>query len=158
MTETTLCYIERENCYLLLHRIKKEKDINKDKWIGIGGKLLDGETPEECNRRETLEETGLILERAEYRGIVDFFCDGFAERMHLFWADRFSGQIKECDEGVLEWVQKARMGELPQGEGDRIFLKQLEEKTPFFHLELTYAGDRLQKAVLDGKVLNLRIK
>ncbi len=148
MIETSLCYIEQNGCYLLLHRIKKERDINKDKWIGIGGKLLAGETPEECNRRETLEETGLTLLNAEYRGMVDFECDGFAERMHLFWSDSFSGCLKDCDEGVLEWVPKAKMVDLPQWEGDGIFLKLLEEREPFFHLQLTYSGNRLIKSVL----------
>ncbi|MBQ7936343.1 MAG: 8-oxo-dGTP diphosphatase [Clostridia bacterium] len=146
MIETTLCYLEQKDCYLLLHRIKKEKDINRDKWIGIGGKLMAGETPEACIRRETLEETGLTLQKAEYRGIVDFKTGDFEERMHLFWSDAFEGALKECDEGVLEWVPKSRMGELPQWEGDHIFLELLEKKAPFFHLSLVYEGDRLTKA------------
>ncbi len=148
MMETSLCYIEQEGCYLLLHRIKKEQDINKDKWIGIGGKLLAGESPAECNQRETLEETGLTLLKAEYRGIVDFECDGFAERMHLFWSDSFCGSLKDCEEGVLEWVPKERMLALPHWEGDELFLKLLEERAPFFHLELVYSGSRLIKSVL----------
>ncbi len=143
MIETTLCYIEKDACYLLLHRIKKEQDLNKDKWIGIGGKLMVGETPEACILREALEETGLSLIKPEYRGIVDFECDGFAERMHLFWCDCFTGTLKECDEGVLEWVPKAQMGELPQWEGDRIFLDLLEQKAPFFRLKLVYSGNKL---------------
>lgn len=148
MIETTLCYLEREECYLLLHRIKKENDINKDKWIGIGGKLMEGETPEECIRRETLEETGLTLEEAEYRGIVDFNADGYLERMHLFWSDRFSGTLTECDEGVPQWVPKSKMNDLPQWEGDRIFLELLEQRAPFFHLKLVYCADRLTEAKL----------
>lgn len=144
MIDTTLCHLEQNDCYLMLHRIKKEKDVNKDKWIGVGGKFLEGESPEECARREILEETGLIVDQLEYRGIVDFHCTGWPdERMHLFWSDCWSGQLKECDEGALEWVEKSRMGDLPQWEGDKIFLKLLEERAPFFHLELFYEGDHL---------------
>lgn len=151
MIETTLCYLEKDGAYLMLHRIKKEKDVNKDKWIGVGGKLESGESPEQCAHREILEETGLTAEGLEYRGVVDFRCTGWPEeRMHLFWSDRFSGELKECDEGSLEWVPKAKMNDLPQWEGDRIFLRLLEEKAPFFRLDLTYEGERLISAVLDG--------
>ena len=144
MMETSLCYLEQDDCYLLLHRIKKEKDVNKDKWIGIGGKFLEGESPEECARREILEETGLNAKNLEYRGMVDFSCSGWPdERMHLFWTNSFGGDLKDCDEGALEWVPKAKMDALPQWEGDRIFLRLLEERAPFFHLELIYEGDRL---------------
>ncbi len=144
MMETSLCYLEKDDCYLLLHRIKKEKDVNKDKWIGIGGKFLEGESPEECARREILEETGLKAKNLEYRGMVDFSCSGWPdERMHLFWTNSFEGDLKDCDEGALEWVPKAKMDALPQWEGDRIFLRLLEERAPFFHLELIYEGDRL---------------
>jgi len=148
MIETTLCYIEQQDSYLLLHRTKKEQDINRDKWIGIGGKLLPGESPLECILREGAEETGLTLLDVEYRGVVDFECDGFFERMHLFWCPRFTGTLKECDEGVLEWVPKSQMGALPQWEGDRIFLELLEQKAPFFHLQLVYQGDKLIKSAL----------
>ncbi len=144
MIDTTLCYIEQKGCYLMLHRIKKEKDVNKDKWIGVGGKFLPEETPEQCALRETLEETGLTLINPEYRGIVDFHCTGWPdERMHLFWCDTFTGALKECNEGVLEWVPKDQMYSLPQWEGDKIFLKLLEDQVPFFHLKLVYEGDRL---------------
>ncbi len=154
MIDTSLIYIEQEGCYLLLHRIKKEKDVNKDKWIGVGGKFLPDETPLQCALRETLEETGLQLIEPEYRGIVDFKSTGWPEeRMHLFWADRFSGTLKDCEEGVLEWVEKEKVHALPQWEGDRIFLKLLEERAPFFHLELAYEGDRLVKVILDKKTL-----
>ena len=146
MIETTLCYIEQDGCYLLLHRIKKKNDVNQDKWIGIGGKFMEGETPEECARREILEETGLSVDALEYRGVVDFYSDQWSdERMHLFWTDSFEGNLRDCDEGVLEWVEKSRMDALPQWEGDRIFLKLLKENAPFFHLELFYEGDRLVK-------------
>ncbi len=148
MIETTLCYIEHQNCYLLLHRIKKEQDINRDKWIGIGGKLHRGELPLQGILREALEETGLTLHQPEYRGMVDFRCDGFEERMHLFWCDRFTGGLKECDEGVLEWVPKEQMGALPQWEGDRIFLDLLERRAPFFHLQLVYRGEQLVESKL----------
>ncbi|MBQ8894964.1 MAG: 8-oxo-dGTP diphosphatase [Clostridia bacterium] len=149
MIDTTLCYLEQNECYLMLHRIKKEKDVNKDKWIGVGGKLEPGETPEQCARREIWEETGLTAENLEYRGIVDFRCTGWPdERMYLFWSDSFTGALKECDEGTLEWVPKEKMDTLPQWEGDRIFLKLLEERAPFFHLDLQYEGDRLVKHTL----------
>jgi 8-oxo-dGTP diphosphatase len=152
MIQTSLIYIEQEDCYLLLHRIKKEKDVNKDKWIGVGGKFLPDETPLECALREAKEETGLDLIEPEYRGIVDFkSTDWPEERMHLFWANRFEGALKECEEGQLEWVPKSRMNDLPQWEGDRIFLRLLAQNVPFFHLELAYEGDTLVKAVLDGK-------
>lgn len=154
MIETTLCYLEKDGAYLMLHRIKKEKDVNKDKWIGVGGKLEPGETSEQCARREILEETGLTAEALEYRGIVDFHCTGWPEeRMHLYWSETFSGVPKECDEGTLEWVPKSKINELPQWEGDKIFLHLLEENAPFFYLDLTYEGDRLISAVLDGKEL-----
>ena len=144
MIETTLCYLEQNDCYLMLHRIKKEKDANKDKWIGIGGKFLEGESPEACARREISEETGLSVGALEYRGIVDFHSSDWPdERMHLFWSDSFSGSLKECDEGALEWVPKVKMDALPQWEGDKIFLKLLEERVPFFRLELIYEGDQL---------------
>lgn len=144
MIETTLCYLEKDGCYLMLHRIKKEQDVNKDKWIGVGGKLLPAETPLQCACREILEETGLTVTAPEYRGIVDFSCNGWPdERMHLFWTDTFTGTVKECNEGVLEWVPIEQVHQLPQWEGDRLFLKRLQEKAPFFHLKLSYHGDKL---------------
>ena len=151
---TTLCYIERDGQYLMLHRVKKQGDLNRDKWIGIGGKFEDRESPEDCVLREALEETGLVLTGLEYRGIVTFVSDRWpTEYMHLFWSDRFTGSLRECDEGVLEWIPKERLLELPQWEGDRIFLRLLEERVPFFSLKLVYEGDRLVEAVLDRKPL-----
>ena len=107
MKNTSLCYIENNGKYLMLHRVKKENDLNHDKWIGIGGKFEDGESPEECNAREVLEETGLTLLNAKYRGIVTFVSDVWeTEYMHLFTATKFQGNLIECDEGILEWIDK----------------------------------------------------
>lgn len=151
---TTLCYIERDGKYLMLHRVKKEHDINRDKWIGIGGKFEDRESPEDCVLREAKEETGLTLHHPEYRGLVTFISDrSVTEYMHLFWADQFSGVLKECDEGNLEWIAKDALLSLPIWEGDKIFLKLLEERAPFFSLKLTYQGDTLTEAVLNGRLL-----
>ena len=151
---TTLCYIEQNGCYLMLHRVKKENDINKDKWIGIGGKFEDKESPEDCVLREAKEETGLTLRDPQYRGLVTFVSDRYpTEYMHLFWADRFSGSLKDCDEGTLEWVPKQKVRTLPLWEGDHIFLDLLEQRAPFFSLKLTYRGDTLTEAILGGKKL-----
>lgn len=157
MRNTTLCHIEKDGCYLMLHRIKKENDLNRDKWVGIGGKFEDKESPEECNLREVYEETGLTLKGAEYRGIVTFVSDKWeTEYMHIFYSDSFSGEVKDCDEGVLEWVKKERLFSLPVWEGDKIFLRLLEENVPFFSLKLEYMGDTLLKAVLNGKILDVK--
>lgn len=154
MINTTLCYIEQNGKYLMLHRIKKENDLNRDKWIGIGGKFEDKESPEDCVIRETLEETGLMLDRPCYRGIVTFVSDQYeTEWMHLFTADKFSGNIKDCDEGVLEWIEKEKLYSLPLWEGDKIFLELLNSNAPFFSLKLSYKGDLLLEAVLNGEVL-----
>ena len=154
---TTLGYIEQNGCYLMLHRVKKENDLNHDKWIGIGGKFEDKESPEDCMLRETLEETGLTLTHMEYRGIVTFVSDEYeTEYMHLFWADEFTGDIRECDEGVLEWIPKEKLRGLPKWEGDDIFLDLLEKKVPFFSLKLRYQGDILAEAVLNGTPLPTR--
>ena len=157
MYNTTLCYIEQDGKYLMLHRVKKENDLNHDKWIGIGGKFEDRESPEDCILREAREETGLNLTHLEYRGIVTFISDRWpTEYMHLFWADEFTGDLRDCDEGVLEWIPKARLHAIPQWEGDRIFLRLLEERAPFFSLKLVYQGDRLMEAVLNQRPLMLR--
>ncbi|HAL20463.1 MAG TPA: DNA mismatch repair protein MutT [Ruminococcaceae bacterium] len=156
MRNTTLCHIEKNGCYLMLHRVKKENDLNRDKWVGIGGKFEDKESPEEANLRETLEETGLTLKNAEYRGIVTFVSDKWeTEYMHIFYADKFEGTVKECDEGELCWVNKKDIFSLPIWEGDKIFLRLLDEKTPFFSLKLEYMGERLANAVLNGEKLNV---
>ena len=151
MKQTTLCYIEKDNCYLMLHRIKKENDENKDKWIGIGGKFEDKESPEDCVLREALEETGLTLTSYRYRGIVTFVSDVWpTEYMHLFHADGFRGEVKSCDEGVLEWLPKSDLYSLPMWEGDRIFLELLDKDVPFFSLKLCYQDETLTEAVLNG--------
>ena len=155
MKNTTLCYIENERGdYLMLHRVKKENDCNRDKWIGVGGKFEDGESPEECVLRETLEETGLTLTDWRYRGIVTFVSDRWEmEYMHLFTATGWTGRLHECDEGVLEWVSREQFRGLPQWEGDRIFLRLIEEDAPFFSLKLRYEGEHLAYAALNGKEL-----
>ena len=152
MKNTTLCYIEKDGCYLLLHRIKKENDLNKDKWIGIGGKFEEDESPEECLIREAREETGLTLTDYRYCGIVTFVSDTWeGEYMHLFHATGFEGELIECNEGQLEWVSKEFFASLPQWEGDKIFLKLMEDRVPFFSLKLCYEGDKLVYKALDGK-------
>lgn len=151
---TTLCYIEQNEAYLMLHRVKKEKDINKDKWIGIGGHFEDRESPEECLLREVKEETGLTLTSYRFRGIVTFVTEtGLFEYMCLYTADGFEGELLDCDEGTLEWVPKSELKELNLWQGDYIFLRLLEEREVFFSLKLVYEGDVLQEALLDGVVL-----
>lgn len=156
MKNTTLCYIEREGQYLMLHRTMKENDLNHDKWIGIGGKFEDKESPEECVIRETLEETGLTLTSYKYRGIVTFVSDKWeTEYMHLFTADGFEGELIECDEGELEWIAKDKLLELTLWEGDKIFLRLMDEKPPFFSLKLRYKGEALRDAILNGKPIEI---
>ena len=156
MRNTTLCHIERDGKYLMLHRVKKTIDENKDKWIGIGGKFEEGESPEDCLLREVYEETGLTLTQYRYRGIVTFVSDRWeTEYMHLFTGHGFTGTIKECDEGTLEWVDDAVVPTLPTWAGDRIFLNLLAEDHPFFSLKLIYTGENLTGAVLDGNPLTL---
>ena len=153
MLQTTLCYITRGDQVLMLHRVKKEKDINKDKWIGIGGKFLENESPDECLLREAKEETGLTLTRWQCRGVVTFLTNGpwDGEYMYLFTADGFEGSLKECDEGDLQWISRSFLDELPKWEGDRIFLDLLWQNAPFFLLKLRYDGDKLVEAVLNGE-------
>ena len=145
MKMTTLCYIENEKDeYLMLYRVKKENDENKDKYIGIGGKFEENESPFDCVRREIEEETGLLTESLSYRGIVTFVSDLYGcEYMHLFVCDKYSGKIKECDEGTLVWINKKEVYNLPLWEGDKIFFRLLEENRSFFSLKLMYEGERL---------------
>lgn len=151
MRNTTLCYVLQGDRVLMLHRTKKEKDINKDKWIGIGGKFLNRESPDECLLREAYEETGLTITRWQCRGVVTFLSDVEDEYMYLFTADGFEGDLKECDEGDLQWVSREFLNTLLKWEGDEIFLNLLWENAPFFLLKLRYEGDKLLEAVLNGK-------
>ena len=154
--QSTLCYLERGGEYLMLHRVKKKNDVNHDKWIGVGGKFEEGESPEECLLRECREETGLTLTDWRYRGLVTFVSDQApTEYMHLFSAAAWTGTAHPCDDGVLEWIRKDRLLSLPMREGDRIFLELLDRDAPFFSLKLRYEGDRLAAAALNGKPLAL---
>ena len=152
MFSTSLCYIERGDEYLMLHRVKKQNDINKDKWIGIGGKFEEGESPEDCMRREMLEETGLCPLKWRYRALVTFVPEGGeTEFMHLFTVSDYSGTPRDCDEGELRWIKKSLLPQMDIWEGDKIFLRLLEEDAAFFSLKLCYSGSRLISAQLDGK-------
>ena len=152
---TTLGYLEKNDSYLLLHRIKKQNDINKDKWIGVGGHFEDFESPDECLVREVFEETGLKLNSYQFRGIVTFVSHDSGEKMYeymcLYTSSDFSGNMIDCDEGKLEWVKKADMKKLNFWEGDYIFLDLIEKNEPFFSLKLEYKNGSLEKAILNGK-------
>lgn len=154
---STLCYIEKDGMYLMLHRTVKENDVNKDKWIGVGGHFEPGESPEECLLREVKEETGFTLTSWKYRGIVTFlYGENIVEYMSLYTADGFSGEQTECNEGELEWVKKEKIPELELWEGDRIFFRLLDEDREFFSLKLVYdTDDVLVYAALDGMKLDL---
>lgn len=148
MRNSTLCYVERDGKYLMMHRVKKENDVNRDKWIGIGGGLEEGESPLDCVIREAREETGLTLNDPRYRGLVTFCYssgdEAITEQMHLFTCSDFSGELAaNCDEGDLEWVPIERVPELPIWEGDKIFLDLLINEPRFFLLKLVYDGDTL---------------
>lgn len=153
---TTLCYIEKDEKYLMLHRISKENDINKDKWIGVGGHFEPDESPEECLLREVKEETGLTLTSYRFRGLVTFMSDKWqTEYMCLYTADEYEGEMTDCDEGVLTWIEKSELEHLSLWEGDKIFLKLLAEEKPFFSLKLRYEGEVLKEAVLNGTALSV---
>lgn len=160
MINTTLCYLEKNDSYLMLHRTKKENDYNKDKWIGIGGKFEEDESPHDCAKREIFEETGIVVndKNLEYRGIVTFishedkvddegksYDESYYEFMHLFWAKDFTEPETPhiCDEGELEWVPISKMNDLPHWKGDEIFLDLLQKKSPFFSLKLVYKNGDL---------------
>ena len=146
MLLTTLCYIEKGDQYLMLHRVKKEHDINKDKWIGVGGKFEDKESPEDCLFREVREETGLTLTSWKFRGIITFVTDRYeTEFMHLYTADDWEGEMIECNEGNLEWLDKKEVWE-----GDKIFFWLMQHDAPFFSLRLEYVGDELVSYSLNG--------
>lgn len=149
---TTLCYIEKDDCYLMLHRVKKAVDINKDKWIGIGGHLEEGESPEECLVRETREETGLELTDYSLRGVITFVTDSYpTEYMFLYTAAGFSGTLLSCDEGDLEWVPIKDVEKLPIWEGDKVFFRLLRGQEEFFSLKLRYEGEKLVETKLNGQ-------
>lgn len=155
MLNTTLCYITRGDQVLMLHRVKKQNDVNKDKWIGVGGKFLEDESPDECLLREVREETGLKLTSWRCRGIVTFLTNGNfeGEYMYLFTADGFTGQLTDCDEGELAWVSRDFLDRLPKWEGDQIFLDLLWRDAPFFLLKLRYQDEKLVEAVLNGQII-----
>ena len=161
MTEmSTLCYIEQDGKYLMLHRVKKKNDVNKDKWIGPGGHFEPDESPEECMVREVFEETGITLTDYRFRGIVTFVSgNGITEYMHLFTATcdlPENAPLPECNEGNLEWISIDEVWNLNIWEGDKIFFRLLDENAPFFSLKLVYDGhDGLVSAVLNGKELEL---
>lgn len=151
MKNTTLCYIEQDGKYLMLHRTKKENDLNHDLWVGVGGKFEENETPEECLLREVQEETGLTLTEFRLCSVITFLSDQWeGEYMYLFHATGFEGTVQVCDEGDLEWVEKERVLHLPIWEGDRIFLEKMAAGDPFFTLKLRYEGARLKEAVCNG--------
>ena len=152
MIQSTLCYLERGDEYLMLHRVKKKNDANHDKWIGVGGKFEEGESPEECILRETAEETGLTLTEYRYRGLVTFVSDRWpTEYMLRFTATAWEGTAIPCEEGELAWIKKEELMRLPMWEGDKIFLRLLESGEPFFSLKLRYEGELLAAAALNGK-------
>lgn len=154
---TTLCYIEKDRSYLMMHRVSKDHDINKDKWIGVGGHFEDGESPDDCLIREVREETGLTLTSYRFCGLVTFISDRWpTEYMCLYHADGFTGSLKEdCEEGVLTWVPVSEIDSLKLWEGDRIFLRLMRESRSFFSLKLVYQGDLLTRAVLNGINIDL---
>ena len=154
MKNTTLCYLEQGGCYLMLHRTKKKQDENAGKWVGVGGKLEPGESPDTCLVREVKEETGFTLHGWRFRGVVSFLSDIYeAEQMFLFTSEDFSGVLHECDEGELAWVEKEKVPGLPLWEGDRVFLRLLAQDAPPFLLTLRYEGQRLVQAVYNGRLL-----
>ncbi len=141
---STVCYIEKEGKYLMLHRTKKQNDINKEKWLGIGGKFEDKESPEECTIREVKEETGLTLNSVKLRGILTFIntiCE--TEYIYIFTSNDFTGKLIECGEGDLQWVEKEKVTSLNLWEGDKIFIEKIKEDGPFFTIKNIYEGDTL---------------
>ena len=154
--QTTLCYLEKDGCYLMLHRVKKKNDVNKDKWIGVGGKFEPGENALACVTREVLEETGCRVHAPAYRGVLHFVCPPWeSEDIHLYTCTDFDAPspLPDCDEGTLCWVPKTDIAKLPLWQGDQIFFDLLDQNAPFFHLGLTYDGDALTNATLDGRPL-----
>lgn len=152
MKITTLCYISCADRTLMLHRTKKKNDENEGKWVGIGGKFEAGESPEECLLREVYEETGIVLEEYLFRGIVTFVSDKWGtEYMCLYTAKAENEAVKDCAEGDLCWIETEKLDTLPMWEGDRIFFDLIRKNSPFFSLKLSYEGDTLIGASLNGK-------
>ena len=152
MIRTSLCYLEQNGCYLMLLRNKKAHDVNEGKWIGVGGKLEPGETAEQCAVREIREETGLTVHDLTPRGMIYFHAEGWeSEEMALFTATHFSGELTDCDEGELRWIDKQAVMELNLWEGDRIFLRRLMEDAPYFEMTLRYRGEQLYQVIVDGQ-------
>ncbi len=144
MKLTTICYIEKDGKYLMLHRTKKKVDISKDKWLGIGGKFEENESPEECIEREVKEETGLTLNSYNLRGIVTYISTNWeTEYMYIFTSNDFSGNLIECNEGDLEWIDKNDISKINTWEGDKIFLEKLQKDNRFFTVKYKYDGDKL---------------
>ena len=144
MILSTLCYIEKDNKYLMLHRTKKKNDINKDKWLGIGGKFEEGESPEECIVREVMEETGLKLNSYQLRTIVTYVSTNWeTEYMYVFTSNDFTGDLIECNEGDLQWIDKDEVTKLNTWEGDKIFVEKLQKDSRFFTVKFEYDGDKL---------------
>ena len=143
ITHTVLCYIEKEESYLMLLRNKREDDMNKNKWLGLGGHIEYGESPDEALIREVKEESGISLFEYQLRGIIYFNNDNYTEVMHLYTSKAFGGELKECDEGTLRWVKKSQILDLELWEGDKSFLPLLIENEPYFEMELNYKNDKL---------------
>ena len=149
---TTLCYVEKEDAYLMMHRISKKNDVNKDKWIGVGGHVEEGESPEECVLREVKEETGLTMITYQFRGIVTFVSKEYGtEYMCVYTSNHFDGEMISCDEGELEWVKKDQVMSLNLWEGDKLMFELLDTRREFFSLKLVYDGNQLVYASIDGK-------
>lgn len=155
MKLTTLCYIEKDGKYLMLHRVKKENDLNRGKWVGVGGKFERGETPEECLLREVKEETGLELTRYLLRGVITFISDEWGEEyMFLYTADGYEGEMTQCDEGELVWIDKSKIEDLRLWEGDKLFFRLLDETKEFFSMKLRYVGDELVESKTEIRKIN----
>lgn len=144
MILSTICYIEKEGKYLMLHRTKKQQDMNKEKWLGVGGKFEEKESPEECMIREVKEETGLTIKEYKLRGILTFTSTSYeTEYIYVFTSNNFEGTLIECEEGDLQWVEKEKIRDLNLWEGDLLFIEKIQKENPFFSMKLEYDGDKL---------------
>ena len=144
MEKTVVCYLERDSMYLMLHRTKKKNDPNAGKWLGVGGHILEDETPDKALVRETFEETGIVLSSYSKRGIVNFYMDGIqTEKIYVYTASDFNGEITKCDEGDLVWVKKSEIFNLNLWDGDRLFLDTMMKEPVFFEYDFYYANNRL---------------